>query len=1413
MKTIMLIICFLATAACASAQLVVDFTTSDGKMGGCSPYIVTFKNLTTGASPNAVYKWSLGNSITSQYFNAAATYIEEKEYTVTLTVIDGTQTVSKSLNITVYKRPTVDFTVDKIKGCVPFKVTYTSKSTANDGDIRNYFWDFGDGTTKSGSNIDTVSHLYTSAQKLNPRLIVTSSYGCQSSSQKFNITEATAQVNSSFTADNTILCKTSQSVNFKTSTIIFDALNYLWDFGDGTVSNQKAPNHTYAQKGIYDVSLILNNPTVAGCSSITKIPAYINVSDFNSDFTVSSPVCNNTTTSFQNKSLVTPTSSQWNFSDDNFASNYSGSSVNKTFSKTGNLNIRLINTFGICKDTAQKTIVVNKAPVLGGFIINTHNICTDTAIMSFKDTCSTAVKWKWNFDSNNPNAISTAQSPTYTYSSNNNYQVSLQVTDNAGCVASASKALPIQKPAISIYIPNPNPNDAYRGCLGFTVSFAATNPSLIKSYFWDFGDGFTSSIAQPTHTYNFSGQYRVTLTYTTFSGCTSTISLANNITTSTKPTANFFYTANTVAANTVCGNTKITFTSTSPNTDSWYWNFGDNTNTNISSNNKIATHQYSDAGNWTVTLIAFNGGCSDTLKKPALIRTLPPFTNISSITNSCDGDRGLVMFAQSTRYSNVSTWDFGDSSIETTLSAKSPASNIYTKTGVYKVKLTAVAQASGYTCTAVDSAYVYILLKQQPNLTSDKPEVCASDSLHVSINNLITNPYQSNNGYSISKWQYADNSDFTGTSIATSSSFINAYTGLLTNLNSNKKDIRAIVKSSYFGCTDTTSFIPVSIIGPSADFMTVNTEHCLVSVYNFIDTSTINKNLTITQRIWNFGDDSISYNATADTISHKYVKPGNFTTKFKVIDNRGCYAISTGAATAMIINGPKANFNWSPNPINPGIPITFLNTSDTFNCAKVLYNWHFNSTNYSDTASKKVVYKYNNISGDTVSLIARDSVNKCADTIVQFVPINKMYTPFTYQSNYIDSNNCPPLVMYPNTAGKIVNADSISWNFGDGSIAGNIQNPSHTYLQPGIYTIKLYGYINGVIDSTLQNITILGPYANVLADAYEQCSPAKVKLSASLKNTFSYAWDFNDGSIQITGDTIVNHFYSQSGIYYPSLVLKDSTGCSSVFNTTNPILIDTLSAKIQASAHSFCDSSIVNFSSDVVSLAASQFNQHLQYKWFFGTPANDVSNSADTSFLYAVPGTYKVTLLVKSKPGCIVQVSDTLTVNPLPNYVAAGPTKYILSGHSDVLSAFVADSNLHYLWTPSTYLNNDTILNPITTPLNNITYNFTASTNQGCTRSDSVKVVVLFPPVVPNAFSPNGDGVNDTWKIQYLDTYPGAMIDIYNRYGQVVFHSTGYSKEWDGTLNGTPLPAGTYYYFINPKNNRAVISGSITIIR
>ncbi|RYZ92034.1 MAG: gliding motility-associated C-terminal domain-containing protein, partial [Sphingobacteriaceae bacterium] len=85
--------------------------------------------------------------------------------------------------------------------------------------------------------------------------------------------------------------------------------------------------------------------------------------------------------------------------------------------------------------------------------------------------------------------------------------------------------------------------------------------------------------------------------------------------------------------------------------------------------------------------------------------------------------------------------------------------------------------------------------------------------------------------------------------------------------------------------------------------------------------------------------------------------------------------------------------------------------------------------------------------------------------------------------------------------------------------------------------------------------------------------------------------------------------------------------------------------------------------------------------------------------------------------------------------------------------------------------------------------------------------------IVNNTFTPNSDGINDTWLITDLDTYPTSIVSIFNRAGQQVYRSIGYGRPWDGTFNGSALPAGTYYYVIDLKNKTPKRTGFIMLIR
>ncbi|MBL7726268.1 MAG: gliding motility-associated C-terminal domain-containing protein, partial [Dinghuibacter sp.] len=193
-------------------------------------------------------------------------------------------------------------------------------------------------------------------------------------------------------------------------------------------------------------------------------------------------------------------------------------------------------------------------------------------------------------------------------------------------------------------------------------------------------------------------------------------------------------------------------------------------------------------------------------------------------------------------------------------------------------------------------------------------------------------------------------------------------------------------------------------------------------------------------------------------------------------------------------------------------------------------------------------------------------------------------------------------------------------------------------------------------------------------------------------------------------------------------------------------------------------------------------------------------------------GTHTIRYTYNATNGCTAFREQPVTVNPTP-VVNAGPDRTVLEGGSVVLLASSSTPGVTFLWTPATRLSNTGILQPSASPVDDITYTITSTTDKGCKASDQVLVKVLKGPRIPNAFSPNGDGINDRWDIEYLDTYVGCTVEVYNVYGQIVFRSVGYSRAWDGTNNGKPLPVGTYYYIIEPKNGRSPITGYVGIVR
>jgi gliding motility-associated-like protein len=214
------------------------------------------------------------------------------------------------------------------------------------------------------------------------------------------------------------------------------------------------------------------------------------------------------------------------------------------------------------------------------------------------------------------------------------------------------------------------------------------------------------------------------------------------------------------------------------------------------------------------------------------------------------------------------------------------------------------------------------------------------------------------------------------------------------------------------------------------------------------------------------------------------------------------------------------------------------------------------------------------------------------------------------------------------------------------------------------------------------------------------------------------------------------------------------------------------------------------------------------YQWQLsrdtGRTWTDIAGATSLEYIRAVsgPGLFLYRLGVAhpssiATPSCRINSNvQWVDVFDLPQ-AQAGPDRVKFGGRPIRLMAMAnQESGTRYAWLPTSGLSDATVLNPIADPASTTVYSLTVTTRHGCVSTDRVTVEVIASLFVPNAFTPNGDGKNDRWVIPYLSPELGALVNVYDRAGQVVYQSRSNSVAWDGTHKGVPLPTGIYIYQI-----------------
>jgi gliding motility-associated-like protein len=324
--------------------------------------------------------------------------------------------------------------------------------------------------------------------------------------------------------------------------------------------------------------------------------------------------------------------------------------------------------------------------------------------------------------------------------------------------------------------------------------------------------------------------------------------------------------------------------------------------------------------------------------------------------------------------------------------------------------------------------------------------------------------------------------------------------------------------------------------------------------------------------------------------------------------------------------------------------------------------------------------------------------------------------------------------------------------------------------------------------------TVNGPPA-IVSNATSVASTCSNLNNGSINLTVAggvpgYTYNWTPGNIQVEDPTNI-----LTGTY--TVVITDATGCSITATYSVGTLV-AISAEAGASDTVCVGSSIVLNGSGGGS-----------YLW---SPAASLSDPAIGSPI-ATPfdtTTYYLTVTIGN---CTDVDSVTIFTYGVPP-VDAGNDIQIPENASINLNANGVVTGWTYTWEPAEYLDNPNLTNPLASPPGSTMFYVTVTDENGCSSTDSVYVEVTPGIIFPDGISPNGDGINDFWIIDNIQLFNDAIVEVYNRWGQMLFQSApGYPVPWDGRYKGKDLPVGTYYYVIYSANFEEPFTGPITIIR
>ena len=1167
------------------------------------------------------------NTIAPTY-TPSAYDIAQGQVTLSL-VCDGNAPCGQAFDdmvLTITNAPGVNFTSGS--ACIGQPVHFMVDTLITDVNaVTNYLWDFGDG---SFSPLMNPSHLFPAAGPYMVSLTITDTSGyTNSTSHDLSLTPLPV----SFFAYSSPNCA-NEPIQFTdlSHTLYGYVAQWVWEYGDGspndTINFPGDPNmtHLYSAPGTYNATLYITNSF--GCYAMST-QAVVVIPKPYANFYFSGN-CQDQIVSFTDASYPNGGGNvvgwAWDFGDPGSGIDNTSNLTDPThiYSAPGTYNVTLIITnFNNCHDTIVKAVIVNLPPIVefghGPSCLNTPTeFFADSLVMNV----GAVADWFWDFGDG---ITSTSQNTFHPFISTGTYQVSLTITDTAGCTNTITHTVIINPLPVAHF------DISDHNCAGQSVAFtnlSTTTSGYVVRWTWDFGDGSDTTIVFPSnpsvaHSYASGGNYNVTLSITASDSCTSFETQI--LTIYDAPVADFNFDLS-------CFGTPVNFTDISQSNGGgmiteWLWNFGDplsgSDNTSTFQNPQ---HQFHNSGSHTVTLmVTTTNGCEGTVERILQVSPAPQVEFTAD--HRCESSP--AQFHPDLTVINVATitswfWNFGDGFTSTLQDPE----HIYTNSGVYPVTLT-ITDTAG--CSNSITHQVFIIPKPIANFDYALPNCSLSPT--VFTNNSIA-PY----GY-IVKWQW-NFGDGSGSTIdfPANPNLSHLYAAY------GSYDVTLTVTTNDSCSTSITKTITVSP-SPVANFGYVSA--CATGSVSFDDQSQIGATGTITDWLWNFGDpiSGSSNTSTMEDPQHTYGIAGPYQVSLTVTSSSGCS--NTIVKTITIGVPPAVNFVSVPGCINDSTQFT----SSIFVDAPALTTWLWEFGD-GGTSSEIDPYHIYSLAGSYIVTLTVTDTSGCTNSVTHPIQVTPAPTAFFSYENPACSN-------YPvqfNDNSNSLNGQIISWhwNFGDGSdtIVVAPANPdiTHTFANSGTFNITLdVSTTTGCEASYAQAISITaGPLAGFTYASACLDSPVAFADQTSINGgstIVSWGWNFGDpasGANNYSDLQNPQHIYTLPGIYSVNLLITNANGC--IDTTMKNLEVHPLPAVDFGSSTINCQGTLTLFHADslVTNIPAVQ-----SFDWDFGDGTTH-STIANPSHLYGTAGNFDVILSITDTTGCENMIAHTIEIHPLP---------------------------------------------------------------------------------------------------------------------------------------------------------------------